>query len=224
MTDTTNMTDATGTTQQELSPLPLDDAGAEALLDAHNPNPALQRHGRAVRGVMRHLARKCGTDPDWWGQVGLLHDLDYEQHPDEHCAVTPQLLRDAGYGEDFIHAVTSHGWGMCPDSPEPAMLMENYLYAADELAGLVNAAVLMRPDRSIYTIEPKSVRKKFKTKGFAVGVDRTVITAGCERLGIELNDLIADVIAGMREVAADIDLVGECERSTPDDSETEGGQ
>jgi predicted hydrolase (HD superfamily) len=189
--------------------LPLTDAQAEALLDENNPTPSLQTHGRAVRGVMRHFARKYGEDPDYWAQVGLLHDIDYERFPELHCEKAPELLKAAGYDDEFVHAVVSHGWGLCNVDAEPTLTMEKVLYATDELTGLITAAVYMRPDRSVLTIEPKSVKKKFKNKKFAAGVDREVILKGAELLDVELDELIKETIAGMREVAEDIGLVGE---------------
>ena len=191
------------------SSLPLTDEQAEELLDTHNPNPSLQMHGRAVRAVLRHFAREAGEDETYWAQVGLLHDIDYEQHPDRHCEVAPDILRAAGYDDAFIHAVLSHGWGIPGIDAKPELYMEKVLYATDELTGLITAAVYMRPDRSVNTIETKSVKKKFKSKGFAAGVDRDIIRAGVEMLGIELDELIAETIAGMREAADELGLAGE---------------
>jgi predicted hydrolase (HD superfamily) len=158
---------------------------------------------------MRHFAKAHGEDERYWAQVGLLHDLDYEQHPDRHCEVTPQLLRDAGYDEAFIRAVVSHGWGMTGIDVKPELYMEQVLYATDELAGLITAAVYMRPDRSVLSIEPKSVKKKFKSKGFAAGVDRDIIRRGAEMLGMELDELFAETIAGLRTAAEELGLAGE---------------
>lgn len=190
--------------------LPLTETQAEDLLDRYNESDSLRKHGRAVRGMMRHFAGVYGEDPDYWGQVGLLHDIDYEKWPAEHCCKTPELLREAGYDDAFIHAVVSHGWPVCCDQ-EPQLTMEKVLFACDELTGLVTAAVLMRPDHSVLTIETKSVKKKFKSKGFAAGVDRDIITQGAEMLGVDLDYLIEHTIAGMREVSDEIGLTG-----TPD--------
>lgn len=186
----------------------LSDAQAEELLDRYNSSDSLRKHGRAVRGMMRHFARLYGQDPEYWGQVGLLHDIDYEQWPDEHCRKAPELLREAGYDDDFIHAVVSHGWPHCSDV-KPELKMEQVLFACDELTGLVTAAVLMRPDRSVLTIETPSVKKKFKSKSFAAGVDRGIITEGAGMLGVDLDYLITETIAGMREVAGEIGLAGD---------------
>jgi predicted hydrolase (HD superfamily) len=188
--------------------LPLTDAQAEELLDRYNPSESLRKHGRAVRGMMRHFAGVYGEDVDYWGQVGLLHEIDYEQWPDEHCHKTPELLREAGYDDAFVRAVVSHGWPVCSDE-KPELVMEKVLFACDELCGLVTAAVLMRPDKSVMTIEVKSVRKKFKSKGFAAGVDRDIISQGAEMLGVELDALIEGTIAGMRDVAGESGLAGE---------------
>lgn len=198
--------------------LPLTDAQAEELLDRYNETDSLRKHGRAVRGMMRHFAGLYGEDPEYWGQVGLLHDIDYEKWPDEHCHKTPELLRDAGYDDAFIRAVISHGWPHCSDQ-KPELTMEKVLFACDELCGLVNASVLMRPDRSVLAIETKSVKKKFKSKSFAAGVDRDIISQGAEMLGVDLDYLIEGTIAGMREVADEIGLVGQPAPAEP----AEGG-
>jgi predicted hydrolase (HD superfamily) len=189
--------------------LPLTDKQAEALLDEHNSSPSLQMHGRAVRAVLRRFARLAGENEAYWAQVGLLHDIDYEQYPDQHCEAAPDILREAGYDDDFIYAVISHGYGLANVDAKPELYMEKVLYATDELTGLITAAVYMRPDRSVNTIEVKSVRKKFKNKKFAAGVDRDIILRGAEMLDIELNELIAETIAGMREAAEEIGLAGE---------------
>lgn len=177
------------------------------LLTEHTHSEALRRHALAVEAVMRYLAGKTGADLDEWGVIGLVHDLDYEQHPDEHCAHTPVILRAAGWPESYVRAVLSHGWGLCTDV-EPVTDLEKYLYAIDELTGLVAAAALVRPSKSLLDLEPKSVKKKFKEKAFAAGVDRAVIERGAQMLGVDTSELIADTIAGMRTVAAEIGLAG----------------
>ena len=148
---------------------------------------------------MRRFARRFGEDENYWGVVGLLHDIDYEKWPEEHLQVAPRLLFEAGYDEDFVHAVCAHGYGVCSNA-KPEKVMEKVLYTIDELTGLVTAAAYMRPSRSVMDMEVKSVKKKFKDKGFAAGVNRDVIIGGCEMLGLELDDVIAETIEGMRDV------------------------
>lgn len=178
---------------------------AMSVLKQYNKNESLIRHGIAVEAVMRYFAQEAGEDAEYWGAVGLLHDVDYEMYPEEHCKKAPELLRAAGYDEDFIHAVISHGHGICVDA-EPVLYMEKVLFAVDELTGLINAAALMRPSKSVMDMEVKSVVKKFKDKSFAAGVNREVILEGCKNLNMELNDVIQKCILGMRTVAAEIGL------------------
>jgi len=180
---------------------------AMALMREFNQGEGLVRHALAVEAVMRHMARKRGADPDVWGIVGLIHDLDYEQFPDQHCAKTAEILRDRGWPEEFIRAAVSHGWGTCSDV-EPQTDLENVLFAIDELTGLVAATALVRPSRSVLDMEARSVQKKWKDKAFAAGVSRDVIARGAERLGVGLPELITDVILGIRTVAAEIGLKG----------------
>jgi len=172
---------------------------ALALLLQYNKSEALLRHAYAVEGVMRYFAEQLGEDADYWGIVGLLHDVDYEQWPEEHLKVAPRLLAEAGFGEDVIHAVLAHGWGLCVDV-KPEKKMEIVLYTIDELTGLITAAAYMRPSRSVMDMEISSVKKKFKDKGFAAGVNREVILGGCEMLGMTLEEVIAMSIEGMRRV------------------------
>ena len=181
---------------------------AFALLQEYNSEESLIRHGLAVEGVMRYFARKFGEDPDKWGIIGLVHDLDYQQFPDQHCTKTAEILRSHNWSEDYIRAVVSHGWGICSDV-EPQEKMEKVLYAVDELTGLVAANALVRPSKSVMDMEPKSVKKKWKDKSFAAGVNREIIQKGAEMLGMELSDLFRETIAGMREVAEEIGLKGE---------------
>lgn len=181
---------------------------AFALLQEYNCNEGLVRHGLAVEGVMRYFAKKYGEDPEKWGVIGLVHDLDYEQYPDQHCTKTAEILRSHGWPEDYVRAVVSHGWGMCCDV-EPQETMEKVLYAIDELTGLVSAAALVRPSKSVMDLKPKSVKKKWKDKSFAAKVNREVIQKGAEMLGMELSDLFGETIAGMQEVAEAIGLKGE---------------
>ncbi|MDO4288508.1 MAG: HDIG domain-containing protein [Eubacterium sp.] len=181
---------------------------ALALLKRYNDSEALVKHGMAVESVMRHYAQKYGEDVEKWGVVGLLHDLDYEKYPEQHCIKVQEILKDEGIDPEIIRAVASHGYGICCDI-KPESLMEKTLYTVDELTGLVNAAVLMRPDKSVMTLEVKSLKKKFKSKGFAAGVDREVVKRGCEMLGLELNDVMEDTILGMRSAAQELGLAGE---------------
>ena len=178
---------------------------AFALLKEFNRSESLVNHALAVEAVMRFNARKHGEDEDKWGIIGLIHDLDYEKYPEEHCLKTEEILRERGWPEEYIRGAISHGWGVCVDV-EPQSLMEKTLYAVDELTGLVTACALVRPSKSVMDLKPKSVRKKWKQKGFAAGVDREVIEKGAQMLGIENNELISDVIMGMRQVAAEIGL------------------
>ena len=146
-----------------------------------------------------------GEQADFWAMAGLLHDIDFEQWPEEHCQKSPALLREAGAGEELVHAVACHAYGLCSDV-EPVHEMEKVLFAIDELTGLIGAAARMRPSRSVMDMEVSSLKKKFKDKRFAAGVDREVIIQGAQRLGMELDDVIAETIQGMREVAEAIGL------------------
>jgi putative nucleotidyltransferase with HDIG domain len=181
---------------------------AFSLLRQYNQNEALIKHALAVEAVMRYCARKRGQDAEQWGVIGLVHDLDYEQFPEQHCHRSGQILREHGWPEEHIRAVMSHGWGMCTDV-EPATDLEKTLYAMDELTGLVAATALVRPSKSVLDMTPKSVKKKWKEKSFAAGVNREVIEKGAAMLGVELNQLIEDAIAGMREAAEEIGLKGD---------------
>ncbi|MCI8880450.1 MAG: hydrolase [Clostridiaceae bacterium] len=172
---------------------------ALALLRQYNSEPFHIQHGLTVEGVMRWYANQLGYagDAGFWATVGLLHDIDFEQYPDEHCLKAPELLRAAGCGDDLIHAVCSHGWGLTVDI-KPEHEMEKVLYAADELTGLIGACALMRPSKSVQDMELKSVKKKFKTASFAAGCSRDVIKSGAELLGWELDELIQKTILAMR--------------------------
>ncbi len=178
-----------------------------ALLKEYNKNEALIKHALSVEAVMRYSARKRSEDEEKWGVIGLIHDLDYEQFPAEHCKKTPEILRQHNWPEDYIHAVVSHGWGLCSDV-EPKTDLEKTLYAIDELTGLVTATALVRPSRSVLDIEVSSVKKKWKDKRFAAGVNREVIEKGAAMLGVDVWSLVADTIEGMKTVAADIGLKG----------------
>lgn len=172
---------------------------ALALLKRYNQEPFHIQHALTVEGVMRWYANELGygADADYWATVGLLHDIDFERWPEEHCRKAPELLRESGVGEDMIHSICSHGYGLCCDI-EPEHEMEKVLFAADELTGLIGAAALMRPSRSVADMEPSSVKKKFKDKKFAAGCSREVISQGAERLGWELADLFDRTLRAMQ--------------------------
>jgi putative nucleotidyltransferase with HDIG domain len=186
---------------------------ALALLRQYNKSESLIKHALAVEGVMRYMARKRGEDEEKWGVVGLVHDLDYEMYPEQHCRKTEQILSDHGWPPEYIRAVVSHGWGICTDVA-PQTDLEKTLYAIDELTGLVVTTALVRPSRSVMDLKAKSVRKKWKDKRFAAGVDRSIIENGATMLGVELNALITDTIMGMRAVAERIGLKGELSQPT----------
>jgi predicted hydrolase (HD superfamily) len=181
---------------------------ALALLKTYNQSESLIKHAFAVEGVMRYMARKFGGDEEVWGLVGLIHDLDYEQFPDQHCKKTEAILKENNWPDSLIRAVVSHGWGICSDV-EPTTQMEKVLFAIDELTGLVATSALVRPTKSVMDMKAKSVKKKWKDKRFAAGVDRSIIQKGADMLGMELGDLITDTIMGMREVSDAIGLKGD---------------
>jgi putative nucleotidyltransferase with HDIG domain len=178
-----------------------------ALLKTYNKSESLIKHALAVEGVMRYMARKYGEDEDTWGVVGLIHDLDYEQYPDQHCTKTEAILKENNWPEHLIRAVVSHGWSICTDV-KPETDMEKVLFAIDELTGLVATSALVRPTKSVMDMKAKSVKKKWKDKRFAAGVDRSIIQKGAEMLGVEVGELITDTIMGMRDVADEIGLKG----------------
>jgi len=180
---------------------------ALALLKEYNKSDSLIKHALCVEGVMRYCARKRGEDEEKWGIIGLIHDLDYEQFPDAHCQKTGEILREHDWPEDYIRAAVSHGWGICSDV-EPRTELEKVLYAVDELTGLVATSSLVRPSKSVLDLTARSVKKKWKDKRFAAGVDRSIIERGAQRLGMELTELITDTIMGMREVAEEVGLKG----------------
>lgn len=178
------------------------------LLHEYNKSDNLRNHAYAVEGVMRYIARKNGEDEEMWGVIGLIHDLDYERFPQEHCTKTRQILEAHKWPAEYIRAVISHGWGICSDV-EPETRLEKTLYTIDELTGLVAASALVRPSKSVLDLTVKSVKKKWKSPAFAAGVDRSVITKGAEMLGLDVSELIEDTIMGMREVAEEIGLKGD---------------
>lgn len=177
------------------------------LLKEYNESEALLRHGLQVEAVMRHFAEYFGEDRETWGIVGLIHDLDYEKWPEEHCHKTKEILEERNWPQDLIRAVISHGYGICTDV-EPMSMMEKTLYTVDELTGIINAACLVRPSRSVLDLKLKSLNKKFKDKKFAAGCDRNVILDGIERMGLEKNEVFQETIKGMQEHAEAIGLKG----------------
>ncbi|MEE9399963.1 MAG: HDIG domain-containing metalloprotein [Dehalococcoidales bacterium] len=178
---------------------------ALSLLKEFNQSESLLKHAYAVEGVMGYMARKMGEDEQKWKIVGLVHDLDYERFPEQHCHKSPEILKERGWPEEHIRAVVAHGFGICTDA-EPQTNMEKVLYAIDELTGFITAVALVRPSKSVADLEAKSVMKKWKDKAFAAGVDRSIIEKGAAMLGVELRDLITDSITGMREVADKLGL------------------
>jgi predicted hydrolase (HD superfamily) len=183
---------------------------ALALLKRYNESESLVIHGLTVESVMRYAARKRGEDEEKWGIIGLVHDLDYGKFPEQHCVKAREILEGEGWPEEYIHAVCSHGWGICTQE-EPLEFMEKYLYACDELTGLIYANCLMRPSKSVLDLTVKSVVKKWKDKRFAAGVDRDLVLKGCEMIGLERDDLIQECIDGMKEAAEAIGLKGNIE-------------
>ena len=175
------------------------------LLCEYNKEPFHLQHGRTVGAVLRWYAEKLGygDEADFWETVGLLHDLDFEQYPEEHCKKEVEIMRQRGLDERLIHATACHGWGQCTDL-EPEHEMEKVLFAVDELTGLIGAAALMRPSRSVQDMELKSLKKKFKDKKFAAGCSREVITKGAELLGWDLDKLLGDTLAAMQAVEAEL--------------------
>jgi len=178
---------------------------ALALLKQYNKSEALINHAKAVEGVMRYMARKLGEDDERWGIIGLVHDLDYEMYPQQHCTKVRDILEENGWPEEYIRAVVSHGWGICSDV-RPESRLEKTLFAVDELTGLVTACALVRPSKSVMDMKAKSVKKKWKQPSFAAGANREIIAQGAEMLGMELDELFTDVIMGMRDVADEIGL------------------
>ena len=178
---------------------------ALAALKKYNKEPFHIQHGLTVEGVMRWYAGQLGygEDADFWATVGLLHDIDFEMWPEQHCVKAPELLKEAGCGEDLIHAVCSHGYGLCCDV-KPEHEMEKVLFAADELTGLIGAAALMRPSKSVQDMELKSIKKKFKDKKFAAGCSRDVILQGAENLGWSIDELMEKTLEAMRSCEASV--------------------
>ena len=178
------------------------------MLKKYNQSESLIKHALTVEAVMRHFASINNEDTEKWGIIGLIHDLDYEQYPNQHCTMTREILEKEKWPEDYIRSVMSHGWGICSDT-EPVHIMEKVLYTIDELTGLVTASVLVRPSKSIFDLEVKSVRKKWNLKNFAAGVNREVIEKGASMMGKDLDFIINETIIGMKMVAGNIGLAGE---------------
>jgi predicted hydrolase (HD superfamily) len=178
------------------------------LLMQYNQSESLIKHALSVEAVMRHFAAIYHEDPEKWGIIGLVHDLDYEKFPEQHCTMTRQILEKEEWPEEYVRAVVSHGWGLCSDT-EPVHIMEKVLYTIDELTGLVTASVLVRPSRSIMDLELKSVKKKWNMKNFAAGANREVIEKGAQMLGADLDFVIGETINGMKVAASAIGLSGE---------------
>ncbi len=185
----------------------MDRTAALALWREHNDDESLFRHARCVEAAMRRFAAREGEDPDYWGLVGLLHDVDYQRHPNEHLVYAREILAGAGCDERFIRAVESHGWGICT-RVEPESIMEKALFAVDELTGFIAACAYVRPSRSVLDLELKSIRKKWGSAAFAAGVDRGTIEKGALMLGMELDELITETLAAMRDIAAEVGLAG----------------
>ena len=173
------------------------------LLRKYNKEPFHIQHALTVEGVMRWFAQENGEDTEFWGLCGLLHDIDFEIYPDQHCQKAPELLAEVNASEEMVHAICSHGYGLCSDV-EPANLMENILFTVDELTGLIGAAARMRPSKSVMDMELSSLKKKFKDKKFAAGCSRDVIKQGAERLGWTLDEVLDKTIQAMRSCEASI--------------------
>ena len=176
---------------------------ALTLLQKYNAEPFHILHGLTVEGVMRWFAQENGEEVEFWGLCGLLHDVDFEVYPEEHCKKAPELLAEIGASEELVHAVCSHAYGSCSDV-EPIHLMEKILFAVDELTGLIGAAARMRPSKSVMDMEVSSLKKKFKDKKFAAGCSRDVIKEGAERLGWTLEETMEKTIQAMRSCEASV--------------------
>jgi predicted hydrolase (HD superfamily) len=178
------------------------------LLKEFNKSDSLIKHALSVEAVMRHFAELFNEeDIEKWGIIGLVHDVDYEMYPEEHCVKAGEILKDRNWPEEYIHAIQSHGYGICTDV-EPIETMEKVLYTTDELTGLIAATSLMRPSKSILDTELKSIKKKWKTKAFAAGVNRDLIEEGSRKLGMDLDKVIEETLRGMQKEAEAIGLKG----------------
>lgn len=180
---------------------------AENLFLKYNESESLYKHAKQVEVTLRYFAEKFGEDPEKWSIIGFLHDLDYEKYPEQHCEKTKEILEEENYPEEYIRAILSHAYQMRTDV-KPESQMEKVLYATDELTGLINAACLMRPSKSVLDLEFKSLNKKFKDKKFAQGVDREVILNGAEMLGWTKEELFNETINALQKYAEEADLKG----------------
>lgn len=180
---------------------------AFSLLQRYTQNEGLIRHALSVEAVMRHFASLLQEDVEKWGIIGLIHDLDYEKYPEQHCTMTREILSNEHWPDDYIRSVVSHGWGIC-SNVEPEHIMEKVLFTIDELTGLVTASALIRPSRSILELEVRSVKKKWNMKNFAAGANREVIERGAAMMGKELDDIIQETINGMKAIAGTLGLAG----------------
>jgi len=177
------------------------------LLKEYVKSESLIRHALTVEAVMRHFALLFGEDEEKWGIIGLIHDIDFEMYPEQHCFKTREILEPRNWPESYIRAIESHGYKLVNDV-EPIEKMEKVLYTIDELTGLISATAILRPSKSLFDLNVKSVKKKWKQKGFAVGVNREVIEDGAKMLGIDLDEIIGETIKGMQKIADEIGLKG----------------
>ena len=175
------------------------------LLQKYNKEPFHILHGLTLEGVMAWFAKENGEDAEFWGLCGLLHDVDFEMYPEEHCVKAPELLAEVNASEEMVHAICSHAYGSCSDV-EPVHLMEKIMFAVDELTGLIGAAARMRPSKSVMDMELSSLKKKFKDKKFAAKIERPLIKQGCEMLGMDMGDVMAIVIEGMKPYAEELGI------------------
>lgn len=181
---------------------------AYELLTKYTKTDSLIKHALAVEATMRHFAKLFGEDEEKWGIIGLIHDLDFEEYPDQHCTMTKKILEEENWPQDYIRGVLAHGWKLTEAGVEPKEKMEKVIYTVDELTGLISATALMRPSKSLLDLQTKSVKKKWKDKKFAAGVNREVVQEGADLLEMDLNDVIKETIEGMRTVAEELDLKG----------------
>lgn len=177
------------------------------LFKKYNKTPGLIKHALAVEATMRHFAKHFNEDQDLWGIIGLIHDLDYEMYPEQHCVMTEKILKENDWPEDYIRAIMSHGWEICTNI-KPVSLMEKTLYCIDELTGLVTTSALVRPTKSILDMKAKSVKKKWNDKRFAAKIDRSIIERGATMLEMELPEIITLTIEGMTKIADQLELDG----------------